>query len=166
MSAEALTWAFRQSGHTFNDEWHAIKPNERFLLVALADRANHEGTCWPGYKDLAYRTGYTPRRVMQLIARLVKSGLVEKIERSGQRGRQTSNLYVLHFERGVAFAEVGRRVDRVARYNASLPREPMVAEPGEACGQPCGQPVDNSQEHSTKFHPSLDTEIGTDLDDM
>ena len=130
MSAEALTWAFRQSGHRHGDEYHEIKPPERFLLVTLADRANHEGTCWPGYSDLAYRTGYTQRRVMQLMARLIRAGLVEKIERTGQRGRQTSNLYVLHLERGVPMAEIGRRVDRVARYNASLSREPIVAGEG------------------------------------
>lgn len=131
LSAEALTWAFRQSGHRFGDEFHDIKPPERFLLVTLADRANHEGVCWPGYTDLAYRTGYTTRRVMQLMTRLLRSGLVEKIERTGQRGRQTSNLYVLHFERGVPMAEIGRRVDRVARYNAGLSREPIVAGEGD-----------------------------------
>ena len=131
MSAEALTWAFRQSGHRHGDEYHEIKPAARFVLVTLADRANHEGVCWPGYGDLAYRTGYTKRRVMQLIAQLVRSGLIEKIERTGQRGRQTSNLYVLHLERGVPMAEIGRRVDRVARYNASLSREPIVAGEGQ-----------------------------------
>jgi len=131
MSAEALTWAFRQNGgHKFNDAYHVIKPSARFVLVCLADRANHEGACWPSYGDIGYRTGYTKRRVMQLIGQLVKAGLVEVIQRKGQHGRTTSNLYVLHFERGTGMAEIGRRVDRVARYNASLPREPMVAEEG------------------------------------
>lgn len=144
MSAEAITWAFRQSGHRFNDEYHAIKPPQRFLLVTLADRANHEGVCWPGYSDLAYRTGYTQRRVMQLMNQLVRSGLVERVERTGTRGRQTSNLYVLHFERGCGMAEIGRRIDKVARYNASLSREPVAAGDGDPCGQVCEQPVDNS----------------------
>jgi hypothetical protein len=156
VSAEALTWAFRQGGHTHLGEIYIIKPATRFLLVTLADRCNHEGVAWPGYQDLAYRTGYTTRRVMQLMATLIKSGLVEKVERQGERGRQTSNLYVLHFERGVGFHEIGRRVDRVARYNATLPREPMVAQSdddGAACGQVCAQPVDNSLEHAQEFHP-------------
>lgn len=137
-----------------------MKTAERFVLVTLADRANQEGVCWPGYKDIAYRTGYTPRRIMTLIGRLMKAGLVEKVERSGRRGQQTSNLYILHFERGVPMAEVGRRIDRVARYNATLPREPLVAGQQPDGGQVCGKPVDNSKEVSEEFHPPHDTTKG------
>jgi len=159
MSAEALTWAFRQSVHRHGGESHTIKPAAKFLLVCLADRANHEGTCWPGYSDLAYRTGYSSRRIMQLMNVLVRSGLVERVERAGQRGRQTSNLYVLHFERGIGFSEIGRRVQRTSEYNASLPREPMSAvDPADdpACVQVCGQPVDNVTRAVQEFHPLAD----------
>ncbi len=135
MSAEALTWAFRQ---------HSLRPPERFVLVTLADRANQEGVCWPGYGDLAYRTGYTVRRVQQLMGTLVRSGLVEKVEREGQRGQRRSNLYVLHLERGTGMAEIGRRVERVARFNASLPRDP-------SCEQPGGNPVDFENEGGRNF---------------
>jgi len=136
VSAEALTWAFRQN---------SLKPAERFVLVVLADRANQEGVCWPGYKDIAFRTGYTERRVQQLVGALVRTGLVEKSARTGQRGRQTSNLYILRFERGVGFSEIGRRVHRVAEYNASLPRS------DEDCGQPCGQPEKSEEFQGRKF---------------
>ena len=136
MSAEALTWAFRQN---------SLKPAERFVLVVLADRANQEGVCWPGYKDIAFRTGYTERRVQQLVGALVRTGLVEKSERTGQRGRQTSNLYILRLERGVGFSEIGRRLQRVAEYNASLPRS------DEDCGQPCGELPDSEEFQGRKF---------------
>ena len=161
MSAEALTWAFRQAGHNFLGEAHAMKPAERFVLVCLADRANQEGVAWPGYADIAYRTGYSKRRVITLLARLVSAGLVEKIERSGTRGRQTSNLYGLHFERGVPMAEVGRRIDRVARYNATLPREPVIAGeldgPVDNSAESVDKSVDNSESQTQDFHPPLMT---------
>ena len=166
MSAEALTWAFRQGGgHSFGESIHTIKPPARFVLVTLADRANHEGVCWPGYTDIAYRTGYSVRRVQQLINALVRAGLVERVQRTGQHGRQTSNLYVLHLERGVRFAEIGRRVQRVAEYVASMPREPMVAG-DEACGQVCGQPVDESNIDDGKFRGRKNTYAAPESDSI
>ena len=123
------------------------------MLVVLADRANQEGVCWPGYKDIAFRTGYSERRVQQLVAGLVRTGLVEKSERTGQRGRQTSNLYILRLERGVGFSEIGRRVQRVAEYNASLPRSP------DACGQPCGELSEGEEFQGRKFQGRKNSQI-------
>lgn len=151
VSAEALTWAFRQSGgHFYAGTQHEVRPPARFVLVCLADRANHEGACWPGYVDIGYRTGYSTRRVQQLINALVTAGLVERLARTGHRGQQTSNLYVLHMERGTGAAEIGRRIQRASEYNATLPREPMIA---DACEQLVDNLCTSPETEYGKFHP-------------
>lgn len=142
MSVEGVLWAFRQ---------HECKPTERFVLVALGDRANHEGVCWPSYSDLAWRTGYSERRCQQAISTLVRYGLIERVLRRGKSGRQTSSLYVLHYERGTDIGEIGRRLKRVAQHKASLPR-------GNGQGEIYGDmPVDNSHEGDAIFRPVENT---------
>jgi hypothetical protein len=113
LSHDALTWAYRQA---------MLRPSCRFVLVTLADRANHEGVCWPSHADLAERTGYTVRSVLRCLDELVQRGLVERIARQGHSGRATSSLYVLHMERGHGMAAVGARMQLSAEAHARLRR--------------------------------------------
>jgi hypothetical protein len=62
----------------------------RLVMLALADRADDNGHCWPSIEDLAERTRLSPRAVQKGIATLVKDGEL-KVENGG--GRHRSNRY-------------------------------------------------------------------------
>ena len=83
MSVEAMTWAFQVR----------LKPCPKSVLVALANRADEDGFCWPGIEDLELRTGWKRRAIQQAIRELESSGLVSITPRFSTNGVQTSNLY-------------------------------------------------------------------------
>lgn len=59
-------------------------------MLALADRADDNGFCWPSIDDLAERTRLSPRAVQKGIATLVTDGELT-VENGG--GRHRSNRY-------------------------------------------------------------------------
>src|SRR5688572_32574406 len=59
-------------------------------MLALADRADDNGYCWPSIDDLAERTKLSPRAVQKAIAALAKLGELD-VENGG--GRHRSNRY-------------------------------------------------------------------------
>lgn len=88
MSVKATNWAYS----------HSIKPNHKFVLVAMADNADDAGVCWPGYRYVADKTCMSERTVMRIVADLCRFGLIEKETRRGADGRQKSNIYRLKLE--------------------------------------------------------------------
>lgn len=67
---------------------------ERLLIhLALADFANDEGYCFPSQKTLAKKARCTDTYVRFVIKELVKSGLLEVVERGNGRGHRSA--YVL-----------------------------------------------------------------------
>lgn len=85
MAHEFTTWAYKQD----------LPMATKFVLVALADRANHEGYCWPSREDLARMTGQTARSVQNQINKLEELGYLEKEERRRKDGYRASNGYYL-----------------------------------------------------------------------
>ncbi len=67
-----------------------LSPFQKLVLVALADRANDEGVCWPSIETLSKKTGMTGRGVQKTIRTLEEFGLLERQETTGR-----SNKYVL-----------------------------------------------------------------------
>ena len=61
------------------------------FLLALADYADDNGFCWPGYGKLAQKTRVTRRNVSRLVERVAISGELWAINRR----RHQSNLYVV-----------------------------------------------------------------------
>ena len=89
MSVQAMTWAFEQD----------VEPNAKLVLVALANRANHEtGACHPGQELIAAECSMSTRTVRRHLLTLEQRGLISRRARmlSGGRGR-TSDKYVLAF---------------------------------------------------------------------
>lgn len=86
MSVEAMAWAFQQEG---------LPTCPKFVLVALANRANEDGYCWPGLEDLERRTGLTDRAIQKALKLMVERHLLTICPRFHSNGRQTSNLYRL-----------------------------------------------------------------------
>lgn len=75
--------------------------NEAWVLLALADHADHMGeNTHPGVDLLAYKTGYTERQVQRILRRLEDKRVIS-IEAHGRGGRGHFTTYTLHVEKGV-----------------------------------------------------------------
>lgn len=86
MSVEAMTWAFAQP----------LPPCPKSVLVALANRADEDGYCWPGIDDLEQRTGWKRRAVQTAIKDLQDRQLLTVSPQFSEKtGVQKSNLYRL-----------------------------------------------------------------------
>ncbi len=59
------------------------RSTDRFVLMAIAERANRANECWPGVRDIATRTAMTDRGVRNIIDRLEAEGFLEVDRRSG-----------------------------------------------------------------------------------
>jgi hypothetical protein len=87
VSIEALKWAFEQED---------VPPGPRFVLVALANRANEEGgDLYPSLRWIQKKTGIPERTIRQHMTDLQRRGLLVKTERRREDGGRTSNEYRL-----------------------------------------------------------------------
>lgn len=71
----------------------STKASERLVLLALADMANDDGFCWPGFDHLARKCNLSRRFIIRIINALEAKGLIQKDKRFDTRGDQTSNMY-------------------------------------------------------------------------
>ena len=85
MSVEAMTWAFLVP----------LPPCPKSVLVALANRADEDGYCWPGIGDLGRRTGWNARSIQRALRLLEEEKLIAVAPRFKDSKRQDSNLYCL-----------------------------------------------------------------------
>lgn len=85
MSNRALTWAFDQS---------TGGPGSKSVLVALADMADEENSCWPSQERLARMTDQGERSVRRHLAALEAQGFIKREQRY-INGHRTSDRYVL-----------------------------------------------------------------------
>ena len=81
MSVHALSWAFKQKTNT---------PTTKLVLVALANYADEQNSCFPSHQHLSTRCEISERQVRRCIDDLCGLGLVTKKSRAG-----TSNRYFL-----------------------------------------------------------------------
>ena len=87
MSVEASTWAWQQS----------VPSGAKLVLLALADHADQNGFCWPGADGLSKKCGLSKSSIWRHIAELEASGLLARMQRNAQAGRQ-NNSYQLQME--------------------------------------------------------------------
>jgi hypothetical protein len=69
----------------------------KLVLVSLADQANSDSMCWPGYGFISKRTGLHRNTVIKSIQKLEKTGFLTKAHREGN-GCSKSNMYTLHLD--------------------------------------------------------------------
>jgi hypothetical protein len=81
MSIKIMTKVWDESKH---------RGSELLILLALADRANDDGLCWPGIADLMHRGRIARRQITNILNTLQASGELVLIRRSGK-----PNLYVI-----------------------------------------------------------------------
>jgi hypothetical protein len=77
-----------------------LPPNERELLLAMADHANDAGgNCFPGNERLAWKLGCSVRKIQQGLRKLEERGAISIISNAkGGRGKRLEyqiNLSVL-----------------------------------------------------------------------
>jgi DNA-binding transcriptional ArsR family regulator len=89
MSVQAMTWAWEQH----------LDPSDKLVLLALANRTNHEtGVCYPGQKLLAKECSMSDRSVRRHLKNLEDLGLIERRARMRKQGRgRTSDEYRIAF---------------------------------------------------------------------
>jgi len=68
-------------GHAFQVH---LPPREKFVLVALADNADHAGSCYPSLETLAGKTSMSVRTVQRALRDLETLGALV-VERHGGR---------------------------------------------------------------------------------
>ena len=86
MAHEYTSWAYAQE---------IPGAGRKFVLVALADRANADGYSFPGQKSLASMTGQSERTVREHLEWLEAEGYVRREERRRKDGTRTSDAYYL-----------------------------------------------------------------------
>lgn len=84
MSVHAMSWAFSLP----------VPPGEKLVLLALADRANDDGECWPGRESLATKCSIGLRTIDGHILSLQKKGLLA-VEHRRDGKKIKTNLYRL-----------------------------------------------------------------------
>ena len=62
-----MNWAWYQD----------LKPVPKLVLMALADAANDQGTCWPSVATIAAKVGVSTRTVQRVIQTLIRRELLE-----------------------------------------------------------------------------------------
>ncbi len=72
-----------------------LKPNVKFVLMALADACDDDGYCWPSVPTLARKTCLDDRSVQRILNQLKADGLVRAEPRYRKDGSPTSNGYRL-----------------------------------------------------------------------
>lgn len=86
MAHEYTSWAYAQE---------IPGAGRKFVLVALADRANADGYSFPGQKGLASMTGQSERTIREHLEWLEAEGYVRREERRRKDGTRTSDAYYL-----------------------------------------------------------------------
>lgn len=71
-----------------------FEPYDRLVMLALADRADDNGTCYPSIQDICDRTGMGERGVQNVVKRLVSAGHLTVTWGGGRHQRNTYHLTV------------------------------------------------------------------------
>ena len=77
------------------DHWTS---GTRIVAIALADRVNQDGQCWPSVADLSRRTGLSARMVRYHLRYLEEQNVITcNGQRIGTSGQRVSNLWTWRF---------------------------------------------------------------------
>lgn len=88
MSYQAINWAYDA----------AVSGTAKSVLVALANFADEEGSCFPSQTRISHMTGTSERTVRRAITHLEAVGLLSKTTRYGGVDGRKSNRYMLHLD--------------------------------------------------------------------
>ena len=72
-----------------------LKPGALAVFAALASFAGKERVVWPSVTTLAEMVGMKERSIQRHVAELEAKGVISRVARFDESGRQTSNTYRL-----------------------------------------------------------------------
>jgi len=133
MSVDALTWAFNKV---------PLRSSQKAILLAMADRADMNGKCWPSYDDICHRSGANRKTVGLAIKQFEQMGIIEK-----NRRFSASTMYRLVIERDFRSTEI-----TISTENGPI----SSTENGTTASS-----TENGPISSTENGPSISTENGT-----
>lgn len=91
MSIKAVAWAI---------DVRVGDPSLKVLLIAIANYADAEGSCWPKVETLAFDSEVSKRTIQRSLTKLVELGLITVTARFGAKGKQTSSRFDLRMTGG------------------------------------------------------------------
>lgn len=110
MSNEATNWAWSVDG---------LAPAERLALIAIADYADENWSCFPGQERLAERVCVSKRTMIRLLQALEERGLIRRERRNRADGSRTSDRY--YIGQG---ANLSPDIDDTSKVPTVSPQEP------------------------------------------
>lgn len=72
---------------------HVLTPMQKIVLMVLCSYANDNNIAFPSYKTIAADSGYSRRKVIDVIGELIELGCIRKIERKTAKGDNAANDY-------------------------------------------------------------------------
>lgn len=94
--------------HFMNMAWSLdLSPTQKLVFLAIADRANDDGVCWPGQASLANKCGVTDRTIRTVIEQLKELGLLDVEYRQGEGLGRKTNVYTIR--QPEEFSGIGNR---------------------------------------------------------
>tara|TARA_R100000353_G_scaffold165253_1_gene126309 strand:+ start:462 stop:1154 length:693 start_codon:yes stop_codon:yes gene_type:complete len=119
MSFEAVNWAWKQK---------SLKPFQKLILVALADRHNPDHGCFPSINTIIEDTGISRSSVLRTLGQLQDIGLIRKQAAFRDNKSQTSNRYIFAFE-GVSESDPPHVTLTPLSVSERHPKEPLSNKP-------------------------------------
>lgn len=106
---------------------------QKLVLLALADNANDEGSCWPSIATISQKCQLSERCVYEQVGRLVKSHLLSIKSGGGNR----SNVYQLHLRKQTPERHAGvNAMQGTPEQDAPLPLNVVQGTPERHAGEP------------------------------
>jgi len=85
MSFPSIRWAFAQD----------LPGMEKLVLLALANRADDRGDCWPSMSTIAKDAGICRATVIRMVGKIERRGLISLVRRTTAHGK-SSHIYTLN----------------------------------------------------------------------
>ena len=122
-------------------------PLRKLVLIKLADNANDDGICFPSYQYIADVCEISKASARTHIDALIKMGFVSKKARKNKDG-SSSNLYLLHLEKGMPADSTGMPAD-----STGMPADSIGGMPADSTitchsSEPVNKPKKTSQKNT------------------
>lgn len=115
MSNKALNWAYELP----------LPGSKKAVLIALADMADENHSCFPGQERIAGMSGWSVETVRRALKQLEELGIITRQHRIGTFGYRTSDRYVLAVGKTIAESLPVKLPTRQSAYKATSQSLPV-----------------------------------------